>query len=93
MYTREQLEAIRRLNEAARKNLGSGSIANATIGFHSLPHADRFGALAAIIRFSRFGGDNDPYGERDFGAVYRLASSSWTDDRPSDDGQITTAVL
>lgn len=93
MYTPEQLEAVRRLNDAARQNPGSGSIANATIGFHALPDADRFGALAAIIRFSRFDGDNDPYGEHDFGAVYRLASGSWTDDRPSDDKAITGTVF
>jgi hypothetical protein len=67
-------DTIRRLNDAARSNPGTASIANVTLGFQSLPDADRFAALAAIVRFSRFDGDNDPYGEHDFGAVYRLAT-------------------
>src|SRR3546814_6903433 len=74
MRSPEQLDTIRRLNDAARSNPGTASIANVTLGFQSLPDADRFAALAAIVGFSRFDGDNDPYGEHDFGAVYRLAT-------------------
>lgn len=74
MYCPDRLETIRRLNNEARRNLGISSIANATVVFHSLPDADRLGALAAIVRFSRFGGCNDPFGEHDFGIVYRLSS-------------------
>jgi hypothetical protein len=84
MPTTEQINAIRRLNDAARSNPGHMSIANVTMGFQALPDADRFAALAAITRFSQFDGDNDPYGEHDFGAVYRLASGGWTQDRPED---------
>lgn len=93
MQTPEQLDTIRRLNDAARSSPSVASIANVTMGFHALPDADRFAALAAIAGFSRFDGDNDPYGEHDFGAVYRLASGVWTQDRPSDDKAIAETVF
>src|SRR3546814_5231456 len=88
MRSPEQLDTIRRLNDAARSNPGTASIANVTLGFQSLPDADRFAALAAIVGFSRFDGDNDPYGEHDFGAVYRLATGGWTQERPKDEKTI-----
>lgn len=93
MPTPEQIDAIRRLNDAARSCPGQTSIANVTIGFQSLPDADRFAALAAITRFSKFDGDNDPYGEHDFGAVYGLASGTWTQDRPKDELTIAQTVF
>jgi hypothetical protein len=93
MRSPEHLDTIRRLNDAARQHPGIASIANVTIGFHALPDADRFAALAAIVGFSRFDGDNDPYGEHDFGAVYRLATGAWTDVRPTDDKAIAQTVF
>src|SRR3546814_8723425 len=63
------------------------------IWFQSLPDADRFAALAAIVGFSRFDGDNDPYGEHDFGAVYRLATGGWTQERPKDEKTIAETVF
>lgn len=93
MHSTDQLDTIRRLNDAARSHPGTASIANVTIGFQALPDADRFAALAAIVSFSRFDGDNDPYGEHDFGAVYRLASGRWTQDRPSEDKEISETVF
>lgn len=93
MPTPEQIDAIRRLNDAARSYPGQTSIANVTIGFQSLPDADRFAALAAITRFSQFDGDNDPYGEHDFGAVYGLASGTWTQDKPNDELTIAQTVF
>lgn len=93
MHSPEQLDAIRRLNDAARSNPGTSSIANATIGFQALPDADRFAALASIVGFTKFDGNNDPYGEHDFGAVYRLASGRWTQDRPSKDRDIAETVF
>jgi len=89
----EQLDAIRRLNDAARSKPGTASIANVTIGFQSLPDADRFAALAQIVSFTQFDGNNDPYGEHDFGAVYRLASGGWTQHRPSEDKAIAATVF
>lgn len=93
MYSPEHLDIIRRLNDAARSQPGTASIANVTLGFHSLPDADRFAALATIVSFSQFDGDNDPYGEHDFGAVYRLATGAWTQKRPSDDKAIAETVF
>lgn len=93
MPTPEQIETIRRLNDAARERPGSGSIANVTSGFHALPDADRFAALAAIVAFSKFDADNDPCGEHDFGTVYRLAGGAWTQDRPDAAEAITQTVF
>ena len=93
MPTPEQIDTIRRLNDAARQKLGTASLANVTIGFQSLTELDRLAALIAIMRFSRFDGDNDPYGEHDFGAVYKLASGEWTEGRPHDSGTIAQSVF
>ena len=93
MRSPDQIDIIRRLNDAARGRPGTASIANATIGFQSLPDADRVAALAAIVNFSQFDGTNDPYGEHDFGTVYRLARGTWTQERPSDDKSITETVV
>jgi hypothetical protein len=93
MRSPEHLDTIRRLNDAARSQTGTASIANVTPGFQSLPDADRFAALAAIVSFSQFDGNNDPYGEHDFGAVYRLASGRWTQTRPSDGKDIAETVF
>jgi len=93
MQTFEHLDTIRRLNDAARQSPGLASIASVTLGFQSLAQTDRLAALTAIVRFSKFDGDNDPYGEHDFGAVYRLASGAWTQDRPSDARTIEQTVF
>ena len=93
MRTPEQLDAICRLNDAARSNPGTGSIANMTIGFQSLSDADRFAALAQIVGFSAFSQDNDPYGEHDFGSIYRLANGAWTQHRPEDEKTIAATVF
>lgn len=93
MHIPEHLDAIRRLNDAARSHPGTASIANVTLGFQALPDADRFAALAAIVSYSQFESGNDPYGEHDFGAVYRLGSGQWTQDRPRDDKEICGTVF
>jgi hypothetical protein len=41
MYSPEHLDTIRRLNDAARSQPGTASIANVTLGFQALPDADR----------------------------------------------------
>ncbi|WP_334656922.1 DUF3768 domain-containing protein [Sphingomonas panaciterrae] len=93
MCSPEHLDTIRRLNDGARSQPGTASLVNITLGFRSLPAADRFAALAAIVSFSQFDGNNDPYGEHDFGAVYRLAPGTWTQKRPSDDKIIAETVF
>ncbi len=93
MPTPEQIDTIRRLNDAARTHPGLASLANVTMGFQALSELDRFAALFAITRFTKFDGDNDPYGEHDFGAVYKLASGAWTQDRPDDAKAIVQTVF
>ncbi|CAM5389312.1 MULTISPECIES: DUF3768 domain-containing protein [Sphingomonadales] len=93
MYSPEQLDTIRRLNDAARQSPGVTSCANVTQGFLALPDADCFKAVSAIVGFTKFDGDNDPYGEHDFGAVYRLASGEWSQERPSDGTAISETVF
>ena len=93
MRNPEHLDIIRRLNDAARSRPGTASIANVTIGFQSLPDADRFAALAQIVSFTQFDGNNDPYGEHVFGAIYRIATGEWTQQRPSDEKTIATTVF
>lgn len=63
------------------------------MGFQSLPELDRLAALVAITRFAKFDGDNDPYGEHDFGAVYKLASGGRTQDCPNDAETIAQTVF
>lgn len=89
----QRAEATRRLNEQARSNPGIACHANITIGFQSLSDADRIGALSQIIAFANFTGENDPHGEQDFGAVYRLASGEWTQHRPQKDEEISETVF
>ncbi len=93
MLSSDHIDAIRRLNDAARERPGTTSLAHVTAGFHALPAVDRLAALAAIIRFSAFDGDDDPYGEHDFGAIYRLPTGEWTQQRPSDDHVVAETVF
>jgi hypothetical protein len=93
MHDSEHLDTIRRLNDTARSRPGMASITNVTIGFQSLPDVDRVSALAQIVSFTQFDGDNDPYGEHDFGAIYRLATGEWTQQRPSDEKAIAATVF
>ncbi|EXS70597.1 DUF3768 domain-containing protein [Sphingobium sp. Ant17] len=93
MQNPEQIDAIRRLNDAARAIPGVTSVTNVTMGFQALCDADRSAALVLIARFSKFDDNNAPYGEHDFGAVFRLASGDWTQDRPDDDKVIAVTVF
>ncbi len=59
---------ISRLNDLLRTQ-GIGGRVVATIGVQSLNHAVRGKVVEAIRVYDDFGGDNDPYGEHDFGSV------------------------
>ena len=48
MYSPEQLDTIRRLNDAARQSPGVTSCANVTQGFLALPNVDRFKAVSSV---------------------------------------------
>jgi hypothetical protein len=66
---------IAKINDRFRVSLGlpalSGGIpgkAVMTAGIAALPQDDQAAILGKVREFSAFTGDNDPHGERDFGA-------------------------
>jgi len=63
----EHAAAIAALNDACRAEPGAGWML--THGVRGLSMADQASAFAAVTRFADFSEDNDPYAERDFGAV------------------------
>ena len=79
---REQIAHIARLNDLARRAMGVACTAVATVGFRSLPEADQSSLRELVETFDAFDEDNDPHGERDFGAVYQLTDGRWTTERP-----------
>lgn len=89
----DRADAIRVLNDAARAVPGVTCRANITIGVQSLSEADRIAVLRNVVGFSKFDGDNDPHGERDFGTIYKLASGAWTQNRPTDSNDIAETVF
>lgn len=89
----QKVERIRELNDLARKNPGVGGRAVMTAGFAALDALDRHAAVMVIMAFDQFTQDNDPHGEHDFGAIYRLPSSTWVQRRPEDKETITETVF
>ena len=79
---REQTARIARLNDQARQAMGVACTAVATVGFRSLSDADQSCVRELIETFDAFDEDNDPHGERDFGAIYQLGDGVWTTERP-----------
>ena len=79
---REQTTRIARLNDMARQAMGVACTAVATVGFRSLPLSDQSRVRELIETYDAFDEDNDPHGERDFGAVYQLFDGRWTTERP-----------
>ena len=78
----EQTARIARLNDLARSAMGVACTAVATVGFRSLSASDQSRVRELIETFDAFDEDNDPHGERDFGAVYQLGDGCWTTERP-----------
>ncbi len=77
-----QRERIARLNDLARQAMGVACTAVATAGFRSLPEVDQSCVRELIETFDAFDEDNDPHGERDFGAIYQLIDGRWMTERP-----------
>jgi hypothetical protein len=71
----ERREKVAALNDLARTAMGVACRAVATQGFRALPQADQ----------SQVGDGNDPYFERDFGAIYQSRGAGWTTMKPADD--------
>ena len=69
---------IARLNDRARQAMGLACVAVATEGFRALPQADQSRVRELIETYGAFTPDNDPYGERDFGAIYKGGDGRWT---------------
>ena len=78
----ERAERIARLNDRARQAMGIACRAVATEGFRALSQADQSRVRELIETFDAFGENNDPHGERDFGAVYQAIDGRWMTARP-----------
>ena len=97
-------QKIAALNDLCRTAMGVAGRLIQTAGVNALPVADQSAIREAVERFDDFTPDNDPYGERDFGAVdrggqkifwkidYYDTSLSHGSDDPSDPSR-TTRVL
>lgn len=77
-------ERIARLNDLARRAMGIACVVVATEGIRALPDADQSRLRELVETFDAFTPDNDPYGERDFGAIYQGVDGVWSASRPVD---------
>lgn len=64
----DQTKRIRTLNDTLRRTFAGGRVMM-TAGVNALPEEMKSKILAAVQRFDDFNGDNDPYGEHDFGRI------------------------
>ena len=87
---REQTARIARLNDLARQAMGVACTAVATPGFRALPVADQSRVRELIETFDAFTPDNDPYGERDFGAIHQGRDGRWTAAYPAQSDPVET---
>ena len=60
--------SIASLNDAFRNTLAGGKVL-LTRGVDALAIAEKTQLLTAVMTFSTFTGDNDPWGEHDFGSI------------------------
>ncbi len=79
-----QAERIARVNDLARRAMGIACVVVATEGFRALPEADQWRLRELVETFDAFTPENDPYGERDFGAIYQGLDGVWSSLRPTD---------
>ncbi len=102
--TTNTAEAIAKLNDLARKAMGVACRLVQTEGISALPSAEQSAIREKVETFNDFSPDNDPHGERDFGAFqhegkrifwkidYYDRSLSWGSENPADPRQ-TVRVL
>lgn len=83
-------DRIARLNDLARQAMGVACTAVATPGFRSLPSSEQSAIRELIETYDTFTPDNDPYGERDFGAIYLTRDGKWTAAKPTDGEPLET---
>jgi Protein of unknown function (DUF3768) len=84
---RERADRIAQLNDLARKAMGVACNEFVTSGFQALDEAVQSQIRELIETFDSFTKDNDPYGERDFGAIYQCADGRWKTERPKNGEQ------
>jgi Protein of unknown function (DUF3768) len=77
-------ERIARLNDLARRAMGIACVVVATEGIRALSEVDQSRLRELVETFDAFKPDNDPYGERDFGALYQGVDGVWSVLRPVD---------
>lgn len=68
MTRNRQVERIAELNDLARTAMGVASRVLQTQGICALPPTDQSRIRELVETFTAFTPDNDPHGERDFGA-------------------------
>lgn len=97
-------ERIAELNDLCRRAMGVAGKLVQTQGISTLPESDQSAIREKVETFDDFSQDNDPYGERDFGAFthngqmifwkidYYDKSLTMGSEDPSDPAQ-TTRVL
>ncbi|MDQ0350184.1 hypothetical protein J2S76_004641, partial [Ancylobacter vacuolatus] len=68
MSTAPRSATIAQLNDELRRTLTTGDVM-LTAGIRALPPGQLRAVLARVRRHDDFTPDNDPYGERDFGAI------------------------
>jgi hypothetical protein len=98
------VQKIAALNDLARRSMGVACRAVQTIGITALPLADQSSIRQKIETYDNFNADNDPHGERDFGAFehngervfwkidYYDRKLEYGSERPEDPA-VTTRVL
>ena len=78
---KSRAEEIARLNDLARRAMGIASVVAATEGIRALPEDDQSRLRELVETFDAFTPDSDPYGERDFGAIYQGVDGVWSTSR------------
>ncbi len=77
-------ERIAGLNDLSRRAMGIACVVVATEGIRALSEADQSRLRELVETFDAFTPDNDPYGERDFGAIWQGLDGVWSTLRPVD---------
>jgi hypothetical protein len=80
-----QRNAIARLNDQARLQLGEGCTLCTTPGFFELYADDQDQIVTLVKEYDAFDLGTNMYNERDFGVVFKLNDGRWTQDTPDGD--------
>jgi Protein of unknown function (DUF3768) len=91
VVTAERIARIAKLNDLARQAMGVACTVFATPGFRGLSASDQSCVRELIETFDAFTNGNDPYGERDFGAIYQRGDGHWTTTRPN--GEVRETIF